>query len=126
MKRTLCLIVVLVAGITGFAQENPKAAPEATVVCGNARFTVLTDRLVRMEWAADGKFEDRASLAVINRNLPVPAFKAEPKAGGVAIKTGKLTLNYKGGEFAPDNLSVSFKLNGKTVTWHPGDAPPAT
>ncbi|MBO4670670.1 MAG: DUF5110 domain-containing protein [Bacteroidales bacterium] len=123
MKRTLCLIVVLVAGITGFAQENPKAAPEATVVCGNARFTVLTDRLVRMEWAADGKFEDRASLAVINRNLPVPAFKAEPKAGGVAIKTGKLTLNYKGGEFAPDNLSVSFKLNGKTVTWHPGDAP---
>ncbi len=116
-------MLVLVAGVAGRAQNNPVAAPGATVVCGNARFTVLTDRLVRMEWAADGKFEDRASLAVVNRNLPVPAFKADRKGEGVTIKTDKLTLSYKGGKFAPENLSVSFKLNGKAVTWHPGDEP---
>ena len=110
------------AWVAGRAQSDPVAAPGATVVCGNARFTVLTDRLVRMEWAADGRFEDRASLAVINRNLPVPSFKADRKGDGVTIKTSGLTLSYKGGKFAPDNLSVSFKLGGKTVTWHPGDA----
>ena len=100
---------------------NPKANPAAEVVCGNARFTILTDRLVRMEWAEDGVFEDRASLAIINRELPVPAFKAVRKAGGVTISTGKLTLRYDGsGKFSPTNLSVSFPLNGKTMKWQPG------
>ena len=77
MKRlflTLCLLLPVLA----FAapEENPVANPKATVVCGNARFTVLTSRLIRMEWAQDGVFEDRATLAIVNRDLPVPAFKA--------------------------------------------------
>ena len=78
------------------APANPKAKPGAMVTAGNARFTVLTDRLIRMEWAEDGQFEDRASLAIINRDLPVPAFKATKQGGGVIISTGKLTLEYKG------------------------------
>ena len=105
------------------APANPKAKPGAIVIAGNARFTVLTDRLIRMEWAEDGQFEDRASLAIINRDLPVPAFKATKQGGGVTISTGKLTLEYKGGRFAPGNLSVTFKLNSKPVVWHPGDEP---
>jgi Alpha-glucosidases, family 31 of glycosyl hydrolases len=119
----LLLLLVLIPARLLAGESNPTAAPEATVVCGNARFTVLTDRLVRMEWAADGRFEDRASLAIVNRNLPVPAFRTEARGEGVTIRTGKLTLTYKGGRFAPQNLSVSFKLNGRTVTWHPGDEP---
>ncbi len=43
---------------------------------GHARFTVLTPQLIRMEWSADGKFEDHASLVFINRRLPVPKFTA--------------------------------------------------
>ena len=105
------------------APANPKAKPGAMVTAGNARFTVLTDRLIRMEWAEDGQFENRASLAIINRDLPVPAFKATKQGGGVTISTGKLTLEYKGGRFAPGNLNVTFKLNGKPVVWHPGDEP---
>ncbi|MBO4339978.1 MAG: DUF4968 domain-containing protein, partial [Bacteroidales bacterium] len=117
---TLTLLATLLALI---AQPiNPTASQEAIVCCGNARFTVLTDRMVRMEWAEDSRFEDRASLAIINRNLPVPAFKATRKGDGVTIKTDKITLNYNGGRFEAGNLSVSFKMNGKTVVWHPGDA----
>ena len=100
--------------------DNPVANPEACVTCDNARFTVLTDRLIRMEWAADGVFEDRASLAIVNRKLPVPAFKVKRNGSGLTLTTGKLTLSYKGGRFGPENLSVSFKMNGKTVTWRPG------
>ena len=41
---------------------NPVADPTATLTLGNARFTVLTPELIRMEWAADGNFEDHASF----------------------------------------------------------------
>ena len=117
------LTTILIALLALTVQpNNPTARPEAVVSCGNARFTVLTDRLIRMEWAEDGVFEDRASLAIVNRNLPVPQFKAIRKGSSTTIRTDKLTLEYKGGRFAPDNLSVSFKMNGKTVVWHPGDS----
>ena len=48
-------------------------------VVGKARFTVLTPELIRMEWAADGKFEDHASFVFINRRLPVPKFSNNTK-----------------------------------------------
>ena len=121
MKRLSLLVATLLSAFSGlYAQKNnPVAAPEAIVVCGNARFTVLTDRLIRMEWAQDGTFEDRASLAVVNRALPVPAFTSVRSGEGVTIKTSKITLTYKGGRFSPENLSVLFGMG----TWRPGMAP---
>ena len=95
---------------------NPVADESAVVVCGNARFTVLTSRLVRMEWADDAAFEDRATLAVVNRHLEVPAFRVSRTRKGVTIRTKDLTLRYKGpGKFAEGNLCVEFTLNGKKV-----------
>ncbi len=103
------------------AKENPVANPDAQVTAGNARFTVLTDRLIRMEWSENGKFEDNATLAIINRNLPVPAYTVKPNGAGITIKTKAVTLQYDGsGKFNENNLSVAFKMNGKTVTWKPG------
>ena len=108
---------------------NPVADPHAIVTVGNARFTVLTPRLIRMEWAADGKFEDHASLVFLNRKLPVPKLsvihEAMGAAQGIQIKTDALTLTYKPDENIPRpfderNLRVSFTLNDKEVIWHPG------
>ena len=118
MKQLLC-ILALVTGMVAGAQNNPVANPGAVVTFDNARFTVLTDRLVRMEWAADGVFEDRASFAIVNRDLPVPKFTSASKNGILTIKTGKLTLTYKGGRFSPENLSVSFGMG----SWKPGMVP---
>jgi len=103
------------------ASPNPKAAETSVVVCGNARFTVLTDRLVRMEWSEDGKFEDRATLGIVNRNLPRPEFNATKNGEGVTIRTNKLILRYNGGRFDAGSLSVSFTMKGKKIVWHPGD-----
>ena len=122
-NRIICIVAALLSlCCASMAQEgNPVADPSATVVSGNARFTILTDRLVRMEWAADGRFEDNATLAVINRRLPVPAYKVRESEGGITITTDALTLVYKGNDnFSQDNLSVTFKMNGRKVTWHPG------
>ncbi|MCI1640520.1 MAG: DUF5110 domain-containing protein [Bacteroidales bacterium] len=109
---------------------NPKANSKAEVTMGNARFTVLTSRLVRMEWAADGKFEDRATLGVVNRNLPVPKFTVSRFGKHLTIKTGKITLKYNDngtGKFDAGNLSITFNMPDKNsrkglkkVTWHPG------
>ena len=70
--------------ITKEATNNPIADPKAVVVRGNARFTVLTPELIRMEWAADRKFEDHASFVFINRRLPVPKFEATESGAGDA------------------------------------------
>ena len=63
------------------------ADPKATVVRGNARFTVLTPQLIRFEQSSSSTFEDRATLAIVNRKLPVPKFTASD-ANGAAKKIG--------------------------------------
>ena len=55
-----------------------------------ARFTVLTDKLIRMEYARrKGHFEDRASLAVLHRATATPQRMTHSEANGVlTITTG--------------------------------------
>ena len=131
--RTLLLIAAAFICASAFAQEDfhPVAQAKAQVFAGNARFTVLTPRLIRMEWAEDGVFEDRASLGIVNRDLPVPDFKVKKSGARVTVTTSALTLTYKGpGKFDAQNLSVTFTMTGpadkkgrpRTVkkTWTPG------
>lgn len=104
---------------------EPVADPKAIVTAGHARFTVLAPQLIRMEWAADGKFEDHASLVFLNRKLPVPKFvsmiKQDGQSAEFTITTDALRLKYvTEGKFTSDNLAITFTLNGKEVTWHPG------
>ncbi|MDD5819560.1 MAG: glycoside hydrolase family 31 protein [Bacteroidales bacterium] len=125
MKKLLLIAAMLLMCCITRAQDNPVADPEAVVVSGNARFTLLTSRLVRMEWAEDGIFEDRATLAVVNRRLEVPEFKVRRSGKTLTIKTKDITLRYVGNApFDSTNLSVSFMLavTGKPqkVVWRPG------
>jgi len=109
-------------------KDNPKANPIAEVRKGNVRFTVLTSRLIRMEWSENGQFEDRATLGIVNRNLPVPPFSSKINGNKITIRTSDLTLTYNGdGKFDENNLSVTFNMTDKSsrngskkVTWHPG------
>ena len=125
MKRILFVFFVsLVTALTAFAEsvDNPKAAEEAVVVAGNARFSVLTSQLIRMEWSENGAFEDRASLTFINRNLPVPEFKVKKAGKKVTIKTDDVTLTYVDGTgpFNASNLKVEFLTAGVKTIWTPG------
>ena len=105
------------------ATDNPIANPKAVVLFGHTRFTVLTPQLIRMEWAADGKFEDHASLVFLNRNLPVPHFTKTVSTDSLTLTTDKLTLSYKSagdGSFTADDLSITLTVDGKQTVWHPG------
>jgi len=116
------------AATTSPDASDPVADPRAVVTVGHARFTILTPQLIRMEWAADGKFEDHASLVFLNRKLAVPKFTEESESMGgasiLSIQTGALILKYRdygtGSKFSPENLSITFKLNGNDVVWNPG------
>lgn len=101
---------------------NGKAAEEAIVTCGNARFTVLTPSMIRMEYSESGNFNDNKTLSIVNRNLPVPNFKKSAGKKNVKIDTGNLILDYKddGNSFSEKNLTVTYRLNGKRMKWHPG------
>jgi len=113
-----------------YAENNPKANPAAIVTSGNMRFTVLTPELIRIEWSAQNLFEDRASFVVINRDLPVPAFKVRSENGYLFIRTDKLVLRYKIGSYPMNNdsvhpnLQIMLKVNGEDISWYPGKKDP--
>ena len=75
----LCSVHVAMA-----ADYDPSPNPEAVVQVGKARFTVLTDHLVRMEW---GGANDAATLAFVNRNLPTPKFTTSKDGNWTIIET---------------------------------------
>ena len=113
--------------------DNPVADPKAVVIVDNARFTVLTPELIRIECSPSQKFEDHASLVFINRRLPVPKFEKTLSADGrdtVTIKTDALTLTYTAmpdGKELPggacgfqESLRIELTVGGKPVVWHPG------
>ncbi len=123
--RSLSVAVFLTITVaSGFAHaaSNSKADPKAVVEVGNARFTVLAPNLIRMEWDSTHQFTDKASFFIINRNLPVPAFKKKETAQQVVISTDALVLKYKKntGNFTDKNLEITFKDGKKVVKWIPG------
>jgi alpha-glucosidase (family GH31 glycosyl hydrolase) len=120
----VCAALFCPPGDAAIIQSHaPVANPAAIVVSGNARFTVLLPSVIRMEWAEDGVFEDRATLVFINRNLPVPEFTSRTEEGWLVISTDLLTLRYKAGSgaFSEQNLEAHFKTGGMEKTWRPGE-----
>ena len=106
---------------------NP-VADKKSIVCGkDYRFTVLTSQLIRLEYAKDGKFEDRKTQSVVNRLFPVPDYKLIKKDGTIKIETDSLRLTYRGGEFSKNTLSISFcgRLGKYPSVWYFGDVPKA-
>lgn len=130
MKKLISIALVLVVSVVCLHAANPKANEKAVVTEGNARFTVLTPELIRIEYSPNMKFEDNATFAVINRELPVPKFSKKNNGDFLTITTDKLTLKYRKGTdpmtapASPRNLSITIKLNGKQVVWYPGLANP--
>ena len=99
----------------------PLASPEAIVRAGNARFTVLTDRLIRLEYHPDLRFEDRASQAFWYREQAVLDFTVRTTENGLEIETAFLHLRFSdtGDGFTPETLSILVKATN--AVWHPGD-----
>jgi alpha-glucosidase (family GH31 glycosyl hydrolase) len=99
MRGALLLSAVLGAAAAAGPPYNPVPQPAATYTFGHARFTVLYDGLVRLQWSPNASTlasSDAASLAVVNRALPtIPSFNVtQLNATAVDITTPLLRIVY--------------------------------
>jgi alpha-glucosidase (family GH31 glycosyl hydrolase) len=93
-------------------RTSPLAHPEAVVRGDRWRITVLSAGLLRLEWADDGVFEDRASTFALHRDLPpVPEFEVADGEAVLEIVTDRLRLTYDRAPFGPAGLSVQLRGN---------------
>jgi len=103
---------------------QPVAQPAAMVQGPNVRFTVLTPRLLRLEFSRQDVFEDRPSQVFWYRRQPVPEFQVARSPDQIQITTEYLCLHYaltpKG--FGPDSLRIELRASG--AVWHWGDRDP--
>lgn len=96
---------------------RPKALSENMVVGKNYRFTVLTDRLIRLEFDESGVFEDRASQSVFYRDFPKCDFTSSVKDGILTIETAELILTYSEcAPFGADTLKIKL-INEPASSW---------
>jgi hypothetical protein len=132
---TTLLLLLLLSPLTS-ADAPP--LPDSVVVLGNARFTVLTDRLVRMEYSPTAAFDDRDTLTVTSRALdasPPPFTVARPTPTTLSIATAFLTVSYEddGSPFSDANLLVDYTVpavclggGGSVTPSPPSPSPNAT
>jgi len=107
---------------------NPLANPDGVVISDRARFTILTARMIRLEWSETGQFEDRGTYAFPTRYTPAPPrFTAQVDGDTLTIDTGVLVLRHRRdrAKLSADNLSITFDVNGEPRTWVPGMADPS-
>ena len=100
--------------------------PDQSVLRGDCwRITVLTDRLLRLEYSRQGQFPDSATQLAVNRHFPPVSFRVTEYEGKLVLTTSALRLTYDRRPFSPDGLMVEG--NGRnsvfSAVWHYGDPP---
>lgn len=94
-----------------------------TIIEGPLRVSVLTERLLRLEYSSNYSFEDSPTLRVVNRNLGTHNVDVYRNNGCLTVRTQALDLNFDGKRderrLTKDNLSVRFAVGDSQVVWHP-------
>ena len=106
-------------------KTRPVALPENCICGKNYRLTLLTDRLVRLEYDEAGQFEDRATQTVWYRDLPAVPHTVERTPDALVIRTEYLELRYDEGPFSPNGLCIRLQNHSGFIYgnpfWHYGD-----
>ncbi len=97
-------------------KTSPVADSKSVVQGEKYRFTVLTSRLIRIEYSETGSFEDRATQTVVNRCFePVP-FMVNETEELLSITTRNIELKYyKKQPFSSNSLSVHYVGENSSV-----------
>ena len=74
--------------------SNALANPENIIQGDKYRFTVLTPRLIRMEYSENGVFEDRLTTLILNRKTPKVEYTLKEDKKFVEITTSYFRLTY--------------------------------
>lgn len=90
---------------------------KSAVICGEKfRFTILTSRLIRIEYSENGIFNDSATYMVVNRNFNTPEFTTEEKNEILKISTKHIQLTYHINKpFSQETLNVCYTSDNASV-----------
>ncbi len=96
------------------------------ITVGHHRFTCLSPTLVRMEFAPDGRFEDRRSLVAYPEQKPIPFRKRSRDGAWTVFDTGRMTIRARDHKqaFSETNLEVRWSDGKLLQFWRPGDNDP--
>ena len=105
--------------------------PDAVVKVQNLRVTVLTPRLLRIEYSPVNHFEDRPSQPFWFRNFPAPEFSSKTSSAlnhgdrikTLELRTSELSLKYAIGKPLSSN-TLSILINSVDHTFTYGDENP--
>jgi hypothetical protein len=110
LKRSLLLLFLSIHTLA--LEYNPVANVLAQVFIGRTRVTLLTSNLIRLEVSintTNPMFDDRVTTAIVNRNLPVPAFTVNRiNSTAAIISTSSLTITYVDGNGGRDSMCSSI------------------
>ncbi len=104
---------------------DPVATDDAIIRGQNYRFTLLSSRLIRMEFDPRGQFEDRASQVFWYRQQEVPEYEIiSDDRNSLKLETEDLILDYQKDthKFNENNLKITLKGSGKV--WSYGNSDP--
>lgn len=105
-----------------YVKDNSKLVSDKdSYIVGNKyRISVLSPRLIRLEYSPNGVFEDRATSRVINRRFPKTQYAITESETLIQVDTGVFTLTYaKDKDFKSSSLSSNIKaiLNNTKIEW---------
>ncbi len=126
LRSVAAATAALVLGLAALAPHADAAPiPTEPILDGKARFEVITPSLIRLEFAADGKFEDRPSQTTAGRIASTADFTTRLSADRRfrVIRTAKQTLRWRrhSGPFARGSLRV--KVGTSKLRPRPGPNP---
>lgn len=106
-----------------FPYEKGRCKEQSVVAGDGYRISVLTPQLLRLEYDAGNRFEDRPTRLAVNRDFPVCDFQLRENAGTLELYTEYLSLFYDKKPFSGGGLSVKVRSEcaGIYCTWHYGD-----
>lgn len=105
----------------GPAVEMDRSGPVPTVVDENARFQVLSPQVIRLEYAPNGRFEDRATFFVRHRTARSVDAETRIEDGWRIVETSKTQVRYRrgSGSFDSSNVEVRVAAEGDTIHGKP-------
>jgi len=98
-------------------KNKSKANPNAIIQLGPVRFTVLTARLIRMEYNPKGIFEDRPTQIFWCRECSVPEFSQTIDDRRIIIETKDLILKYQIQDLGFHENTLQIKLKDSGFVW---------
>ena len=105
--------------------EDATSNKENIIIGNKFRFTILTDRLIRLEYNDKGIFEDRPTSRIIKRKFPKVNFQLSQTETILQISTSYFTLAYvknkpfTSGKLTPGN-NLKITLNQTEHSWYYG------